>query len=150
MKTYICGKCKKNLTLNNFHKDSNKRGHYSICKKCKAKNRSVIRDMLQNAKKRVKKRNWDFDITIDFLIQLNIKQNSRCAYTNEKLNWKIASVKGIRLMDRASLDRIDPTKGYTKDNVHLIMDFVNRMKSNRTEKEFVRICRLIIEKWDSF
>ena len=37
---------------------------------------------------------------------------------------------------KASLDRIDPTKGYTEDNVRWVCWAVNQMKSDKTEAEF--------------
>ena len=39
-----------------------------------------------------------------------------------------------------SLDRMDPTKGYTKDNVCLCCWIVNHMKKNLAVDEFKSIC----------
>lgn len=47
---------------------------------------------------------------------------------------------------RASLDRIDSSKGYTKDNVQLVAFIVNYMKNALSESEFLTICNGIVKK----
>lgn len=41
----------------------------------------------------------------------------------------------------ASLDRIDSTKGYTKDNIWVISWLANRMKQNATHEELLSFCK---------
>lgn len=61
-------------------------------------------------------RNMDFDLDADFLIDLFNKQKGLCAYSNIPLQFgKSTDSDWI-----VSLERIDVTKGYTKDNVCLI------------------------------
>ncbi len=43
----------------------------------------------------------------------------------------------------ASLDRIDSSKGYTKDNIQWVHKHVNLMKHKFDQKYFVDICKLI-------
>lgn len=42
-----------------------------------------------------------------------------------------------------SVDRIDSSKGYTKDNVQLVCDIVNRMKLDLNMSKFVELCKII-------
>lgn len=44
----------------------------------------------------------------------------------------------------ASLDRIDPTNGYTPDNCRFILWAVNRFKSNYDDATMMRIARLLV------
>lgn len=45
----------------------------------------------------------------------------------------------------ASLDRIDSTKGYTKDNVRVISYMANRMKSNATEEQLIAFAKGVLD-----
>jgi hypothetical protein len=67
-------------------------------------------------KKTTKKRDSDLDIDFDYLVNLYHKQDGRCAYSNIPLNF--GSYKDNDWI--LSLERINPLKGYTKDNVCLI------------------------------
>lgn len=108
----------------------------------------IVYWMIQNAKKRAKKKCIKFDLTRDFILSLNSEQNGKCAITGIKLNWNgqdRAIKKGLSPFNRASLDRIDSSKGYTEDNVQLVADFVNRMKYQLSKKELLSSCQLILE-----
>ena len=39
-----------------------------------------------------------------------------------------------------SLDRIDPTRGYTPDNIQVISTLANNMKSNASDTELLQFC----------
>lgn len=43
-----------------------------------------------------------------------------------------------------SLDRIDSTKGYTKDNIQVISRLANIMKNNATEQELVSFAKGVL------
>lgn len=88
--------------------------------------------ILQNAKKR----KFDFDISMEYLDALLIKQNFKCALTGIKiaLTNKLSS---------ASLDRIDSKKGYIEGNLQWVHKDVNRMKSDFEEQYFKKLCELI-------
>ena len=43
----------------------------------------------------------------------------------------------------ASLDRIDSCKGYTIDNVQWVHKWINVMKSDHSQDEFIALCRAV-------
>lgn len=92
------------------------------------------------------KRNLEFNISMEFLWELYIKQNRKCAITGLEIilepaikacnvNWDIIT---------ASVDRKDSSKGYTEDNVWWVHKEVNRLKNNYSMDELVYWCRLIL------
>lgn len=64
---------------------------------------------------------------------------------------KVCPVLGIELErgglftkdNSPSVDRIDPTKGYTKDNIQIISDKANRMKNNASPDELRKFAEWI-------
>lgn len=45
----------------------------------------------------------------------------------------------------ASIDRIDSSKGYTKDNIQWVHKNVNIMKMDQTMDQFLYICKKIVD-----
>ena len=68
------------------------------------------------------------DITLEDILELKEKQNNKCIYSGRELIWK------RKFHNKASIDRIDSLKGYTKDNIQLLTHFSNQAKSNKTQK----------------
>lgn len=62
------------------------------------------------------------------------KQNGRCYYTG--ILMTVGGGDGSRL-ERASLDRIDPKKGYVVENVVFCCWVVNSMKNNLPLTDFL-------------
>lgn len=79
------------------------------------------------------------DVDGPYLADLFRRQNGMCYYTGVPL--KIS--KAIS-HESVSLDRIEPSKGYTKGNVVFCSFMANQMKGNRTEKEFYKDMRAIL------
>jgi hypothetical protein len=50
-----------------------------------------------------------------------------------------------RHLKNMSIDRIDPTKGYTEDNVQLVCAQVNMMKSDMSLEELYTFCEAILK-----
>jgi hypothetical protein len=87
-----------------------------------------------------KKRNLEFNISIEDAYKLFEKQNSKCALTGENINFG-----DFRNKERtASLDRIDSSKGYVKENIQWVHKIVNKMKLNLTQQKFIKLCSLVI------
>lgn len=102
---------------------------------------SAISSRLTDAKTRTKKYNKpECDVDRDYLYSLFKKQNGRCAYSGVELSLQKSSPLVL------SLDQIDPTKGYIKDNVQWLAWAVNRAKGDMDEQTFLDMCRVITEK----
>lgn len=55
--------------------------------------------------------------------------------------------KGRNPLTTASLDRVDPSKGYIPDNIRFVSMWVNHARHDHNDKELIRWCRLIAEFW---
>lgn len=88
-----------------------------------------------------KDRGLEVNITIQEAWDIFLKQNRRCALSGEILHFPYT--RKTRKFSTASLDRIDSTIGYTKNNVQWIHKKLNTMKMNMTEKELFNWCRKI-------
>lgn len=92
-----------------------------------------FRYTLRNAKKRFK----EFDLDLEYLKNLWEDQKGICPYTKIKLELPEYKHQVEDVTVRASLDRIDSSKGYIKGNVQFISTPINYMKSDLShEKTF--------------
>jgi hypothetical protein len=82
---------------------------------------------LAKAGARVKK--LEFNLTLPFLKGLWEKQNGLCPYSGLKMELPSKLRDTASSPKQASIDRIDPKKGYTQDNVEYVMLFVNLGKN---------------------
>lgn len=96
-----------------------------------------------NIKKRAEIRKFDFDLTIEYMWELFLKQDKKCAYSGVSLVFPARS--GVGDDGTASLDRIDSSKGYIIGNVHWVHKWINFMKSDFLEEEFLQWCYLITD-----
>ncbi len=84
------------------------------------------------------------NLTTNYLIELFESQQGRCYYTNEELEISGGKVRA----NTASLDRLDPDKGYVEGNVAWCSFFSNTMKGGLTEQEFYDFIRNILKNKD--
>ena len=85
-----------------------------------------------------KERNIEFNLTIEYIWKLFLKQNRKCKLSHIDLFFGV-----LRKGFTASLDRIDSDKGYVEGNVQWIHKDVNRMKLNLKQDYFIEICKKI-------
>lgn len=81
-----------------------------------------------------------FDITIEYIWNLFLKQNRKCCLSGVELNF---STKAKLHDGNASLDRIDSSKGYVEGNVQWVHKDVNMMKQGMKDDEFIKWCETI-------
>jgi hypothetical protein len=81
-------------------------------------------------------------LTPEILYELYTKQNGRCAISGKMLTAK----RGVgRVAANVSLDRIDNSLGYTRENIQLAALKANEMKGDGTEAQLLDYCVSIIE-----
>ena len=78
----------------------------------------------------------EFDLTLEYIDELYTKQKGLCNYSKMPISIRAKT---------ASLDRIDSSKGYIKDNVQWLHKDVNMMKRHYTEDYFLALCKKIGE-----
>lgn len=152
---FVCWDCKetKNRKLFPYRKQY-KYNKEKRCKLCNLKNKRYrrnnfninqkINEMINSAKGSAKRRlnrgrkeAGVITITIDDILQILEKQKYKCVYTGVKLSWEYNNPY------KASIDRIDSSKGYTSDNIQIVSFIVNQAKSNLDDKTFIKIVKQI-------
>lgn len=173
MQSKICGQCGVDKPIEDFTRAKSSASfknthqtHHTYCKSCNASRArewrkarpnyrgsgkikaipaedrilvSAIRQRLVDARGRCKKLNKSAPtVTSEQLYELFISQNRKCALTG-----------AILVLDKEhplclSLDQIDPSKGYTKDNVQWLAWCVNRAKGDLTLDDFYDMCETIL------
>lgn len=99
-------------------------------------------------KKRAEKNGVIFNVTIKQGWELFLKQKKCCALSGQPIRFCIGNAdtengwKG-RLIHTASIDRIDPKKGYTLNNIQWVHKDINFMKGSFKKDYFIKICKSI-------
>lgn len=88
-----------------------------------------------------KNRGIEFNLTIEFLWELFLKQDRKCVLSGINLFFYIS--KKYTHTQTASLDRIDSNKGYTEDNVQWVHKDLNIFKKSLSDEEFIKWCHMI-------
>jgi hypothetical protein len=92
-----------------------------------------------------KKRGLEFNIDIDYLYNLYLNQNKKCALTGVDINIVSTSVRVKYHLNTASLDRINSDVGYVIGNVRWLHKSINQLKSDLSDDDLIYMCNLIIK-----
>lgn len=147
--TKICTKCGLEKSSNNFGIDKiTKDGLRYWCKECeklsndewKIKNWHV--KLLHSSKSTAKKYNMSFDLDKDFILSLWETQGGKCYW----LKIDLIPSSGSRELSSPSLDRLDCSKGYTKDNIVLSSQFANLGRCDTDAIIFRKFCDDLLKK----
>lgn len=96
-------------------------------------------------KKAALRRNMEFSVTIEEAWRIFEKQNRKCVLSGEDLYFAETSENLSKGIQNASLDRIDPNRGYSVDNVQWISKEINKMKWNLDQDHFLRMCKYVAD-----
>jgi len=135
-----CREIVKKWKEQNKERDSNNRQKWRLNnpERIKQSRENNIETMLYiSAKARAAKANMEFTITKD-----DIKIPEVCTYLKYPITRKLGAG---RIKTNPSLDRIDSTKGYSKNNIQVISNLANRMKSNATKEELIQFSKSVLE-----
>jgi len=80
-------------------------------------------------------RDLSFEITIEDIQEQVEKQDFKCAYTNCVVDF----------YTNASVDRIDSSKGYTKENIQIVTKNINMLKRDFSHDSFLNMCKTVAE-----
>lgn len=109
----------------------------------------IIQHKMAGWRGNAKKKNVQFDLDVDYLLELYNKQEGKCYYTGVILEQEVGRGRGKRSLtsipNQLSLDRIVPSLGYTKGNVAWCSYKINVMKNCCTGEEFYILCNKVIE-----
>lgn len=99
----------------------------------------ISKSFFNTIKRGADRRNIQFNITMEQIWNLFIKQNGKCALSGVSLELGKFSYD----TNTASLDRIDNSKGYIVDNIQWLHKDINLMKSSFNEQYFLECCNKI-------
>lgn len=101
----------------------------------------ALRARLRTAKAKAGQRGYEFSLTLEDLLQLYTTQKGRCALSNRILEIGGRTSKTNESQNAISLDRIDVSKGYVKNNVRLVVWVVNLALRKWGDAAFISLCR---------
>lgn len=105
------------------------------CKKCAHKpSKHLMLSQFNKIKKSAEVRGLEFNVSIEYLWDLFLKQNKKCSITGDLFS-------NIR---EASLDRIDSNIGYVEGNVQWVTYRANVSKHTMTMNELYNFCLKVL------
>jgi hypothetical protein len=126
----------------------------TICKSCSSKRNfkkyngevqeefGVRLSWLKTYETGAKARGLCFDITAKDVRELMDIQDGLCALSGQPIRFPLSSKFSTVT---ASIDRIDNSKGYTKDNIQLVHKKINMLRGKLGVEEFVDLCKMVAE-----
>ena len=96
---------------------------------------SKLKHMIRNALQRSKVKGFEFNLDFETVLKIFERQSGKCFYTGLDLE--------LTGKNRVSIDRKDPSKGYTEDNVNLVCLQVNYMKRDISHEDFISFCKTV-------
>jgi len=143
--------------------DSSEHGRMNLCRKCRTKRsqktykanhkryyeydkqyrkNKPFEYTVKLLKSRSKKKGYDFDLTADYLKKIAHECDYICPMTGFKM------LQGLKRNNpfSMSIDRINPDKGYTKENVRLVAYCYNLARSNWGDDFTLEMCQRVVER----
>lgn len=97
-----------------------------------------IGNLMGDLKRRAKKANLPHELTLSEFKKWRISIGDRCQITGVPVTWE------PHQWNTGSVDRIDSSKGYTLDNVQLVIWPVNMMKNDLSHDDAIKVVNYIL------
>ena len=94
-------------------------------------------------KRGARKRGLEYDITTEYLWQLYLDQDRKCALTGLPIGFGRVHCPHET---SASCDRIDNSKGYVVGNVRWVLKDINMLRSSYDTEYFIQLCNAVAKK----
>lgn len=126
----------------------------TVCRKARAASNATYRrqssatshllSLLAQAKSRSAKKGIEFSLSRDFILDLYAKQGGKCALTGRSFIASKSPGNSRTHMNTVTIDKIDPNKGYTPDNVQLLTYMANVCKNAFSTADVVEFAKDVI------
>ena len=142
-----CHNCGDIQSYLRYHYALNSFNLKKFCKKCSNRitdnchrgwHRDIRISWFNKFKISAETRGIEFNISIDDVADLMIKQNNKCSLTGRIISFPEI---GTQTNFDASIDRIYSKKGYELDNIQLTHKVVNMIKNKYDNDFFIEICK---------
>jgi hypothetical protein len=87
-------------------------------------------------------RGYTWELTPQYIDVMYEEQHGRCALSGLPIYWSTTGWDHT-----ASIDRLDNSKGYTKENVQIVHKKLNMMRGTLEVEEFIELCKAVAVKW---
>jgi protein-arginine kinase activator protein McsA len=131
--SYLCRDCNRNSSK--AYRERHHKRYYDNQKAKRETENVFISQTLYALKTRAAKKGLEVNVTKEYLLHLLQESKYLCNVTGQKMSLVSHPRKKANAF-KASLDRIDSTKGYLEGNIQWVCWAVNQMKSDKTEAEF--------------
>lgn len=98
-------------------------------------------DFFNTIKRNANIRNIEFNITIEYLWDLFLKQNKKCKLSG--LDLEFSEIRKNKTKQTVSIDRINSKIGYIEGNVQWVHKKINIMKNKLSDDEFIWFCEKV-------
>jgi hypothetical protein len=102
------------------------------------KTKEKISNLMGDLKRRAKKANLPHELTLAEFKKWRLNIGDRCQITGVPVTWE------PHQWNTGSVDRIDSSKGYTLDNVQLVIWPVNMMKNDLGHDDAIEVIKYTI------
>lgn len=132
-----------------------KNGQSKRCVNCgherqRIRGRKIPLGYWSNLKRNALKRGIEFDITKDDVLSTLENQSYKCALSGLPVKFAETASDHLRGETTASVDRIDPSKGYVVGNIQIVDKTVNYMKHTLSQKQFIFLCESVTHNFNRF
>ncbi len=86
-------------------------------------------------------RGYQWDLEPEDIVNLYEEQEGCCALTGWPIGWPDKGLTSI-----VSIDRIDSSEGYLKENIQLLHKDVNMSKQQHSQDYFIEMCKAVADK----